>query len=349
MRIASTTVPTSFEHDSMMTFRLRSTCINSFSVSRPFISGINTSRMMKSGRSPLFTFSSASFPELTVSTSNPSTSSKVCKYFRMLGSSSTTRIFSFTAIDFPFRSEKTFGALALIHWQQKRKPTSCLRLARYPDLSAMCLNEPFRDRQPQTHSRRISVHAYKIFKYLLMMLGRDTRPRIRHAYFHAVWARQPEPAPFFHWSQGSHSPFPEMWCGPQRYAATARRVLQGVIKEIRSRLLHLLIIESECRNGRVKARVQLDPFTLKRLRPALGKFIQTVSQIVLAELQHQFPALQSRVVQEHRHQTHQAFATVLGLFQNIPLFVRQTPERTGQKKIVITLDHCERRFQFVRR
>ncbi len=97
--MASTTVPTSFEHESMMTLRLRSTCINSFNVSRPFNSGINTSRMMKSGRSPFFTFSSASLPELTASTSNPSTSSNVCKYFRILGSSSTTRIFSFTAID----------------------------------------------------------------------------------------------------------------------------------------------------------------------------------------------------------------------------------------------------------
>src|SRR5258708_4944844 len=265
MRIASTTVPASFEHDSMMTFRLRSTCINSFSVSSPFISGINTSRMMKSGRSPLFTFSSASFPELTVSTSNPSTSSKVCKYFRMLGSSSTTRIFSFTAIRFSLSIRKTFGALALIHRQQKRKLAARLRLARYPYLSAMCLDEPFRDCQPQTHSRRIPIHAHKIFKYLLMMLGRDTGPRIRHAYFHTVRARQPEPAPFFHWSQGGYTPFPEMRRSAQRYAATAGRMLQRVIKEIRSRLLHLLIIESECRNGRVKARVQLDPFALKRL------------------------------------------------------------------------------------
>src|SRR6266853_2945215 len=194
----------------MMTFRLRSTCINSFSVSRPFISGINTSRIMKSGRSPALTFARASLPELTVSTSNPSTSSKVCRYLRILGSSSTTRIFSFTAIRFSLSIRKTLRVLALIHWQQKRKLTSRLRLARYPYLSAMCLDEPFCDRQPQTHPRRIPVHAHKIFKYLLMMLGRDTGPRIRHAYFHTVRARQPEPAPFFHWSQGRHAPFPEM-------------------------------------------------------------------------------------------------------------------------------------------
>src|SRR5260370_3884061 len=174
----------------------------------------------------------------------------------------------------------------------------------------MCLNEPFRDRQPQPHSRRISVHAYKIFKYLLMMLGRDTRPRIRYAYFHTVRARQPEPAPFFHWSQRRHAPFPEMWCRPQRYAATARRMLQGVIKEIRSRLLHLLIIESECRTGGAKARVHLNTLTLKRLRPALGNFIQTVSQIVPAELQHHFPAPQSRLLQQHPPQTPYALPPV---------------------------------------
>src|SRR5260370_39968583 len=115
--------------------------------------------------------------------------------FECWGGQRQQEFFPLQQLEFPLRSEKLFGALALIHRQQKRKPTSRLRLARYPDLSAMCLNEPFRDRQPQTHSRRISVHAYKIFKYLLMMLSRDTRPRIRYAYFHAVWARQPEPAP----------------------------------------------------------------------------------------------------------------------------------------------------------
>src|SRR5437667_12539866 len=141
----------------------------------------------------------------------------------------------------------------------------------------MCLDEPFRDGQPQTHSRRIPVHAYKILKYLLMMLSRDTGPRIRYAYFHTVWTRQPKSAPLFHWRQRRHTPFPEMWCSAQRYAASTRRMLQCIIEEIRRRLLHFLIIESECWNGRVKARVQLDPFALKRFRPALGKFIQTIS------------------------------------------------------------------------
>src|SRR5260370_40254558 len=104
------------------------------------------------------------------------------------------------ALIFPF-DQKSLGVLALIHRQQKRKFASRLRLARYPYLSAMCLDEPFRDRQPQTHSGRISVHAYKILKYLLMMLGCNTGPRIRYAYFHAVRPRQPKPAPLFHLGQ----------------------------------------------------------------------------------------------------------------------------------------------------
>src|SRR5216683_1040900 len=90
----------------MITFRLRSSCINSFSVSSPFISGIKTSKIMKSGRSPALIFPSASLPELTVSTAKPSTSSSVCKYFLMLGSSSTTRIVSFTVIELSFAQDR---------------------------------------------------------------------------------------------------------------------------------------------------------------------------------------------------------------------------------------------------
>src|SRR5580700_9268581 len=57
--------------------------------------------MTKSGRSPVPMRSRASLPLETVSTSNPSTSSRVWRYLRMLGSSSTTRIFSLSAIVLP--------------------------------------------------------------------------------------------------------------------------------------------------------------------------------------------------------------------------------------------------------
>src|SRR6266436_1074341 len=86
--------------------RLQHRCIHSFSVSSPFISGIKTSKIMKSGRSPALIFPNASLPELTVSTAKPSTSSSVCKYFLMLGSSSTTRIVSFTAIELSFAKDR---------------------------------------------------------------------------------------------------------------------------------------------------------------------------------------------------------------------------------------------------
>ena len=96
--MASTTVVTSLEQESMIMFSVRSICISRCSVSSPSISVISTSRIMKLGRSPWLTRSSASFPLATVSTSWPSTSRSVLKYLRMLGSSSTTSIFSFFAI-----------------------------------------------------------------------------------------------------------------------------------------------------------------------------------------------------------------------------------------------------------
>src|SRR5438552_16876305 len=139
----------------------------------------------------------------------------------------------------------------------------------------MRLDEPLGDGQPQPHSRSVSVHAYEILKNLLMMLRCDARPRVRYAYFYAVGSRQPKPAPFFHRSQSRHAPFPEMRHGTQHNAASARRVLQCVIEQICGYLLFLLVIESECRNCRVKARIQFDAFALKRFRPAFGEPIET--------------------------------------------------------------------------
>ena len=124
-----------------------------------------------------------------------------------------------------------------------------------------------------------------------MMFRGDARPRIRYTYFHAVRARQPKSPPLFHRSQGRHAPLPEMRRGTQRDASPTRRMLQRVIEQIRRRLLYLLIIESERRDGRVEARIQLDAFALKRFRPAFRQLIETIPQIVLAKLQHQFPAL----------------------------------------------------------
>src|SRR5207302_246607 len=128
------------------------------------------------------------------------------------------------------------------------KSASRPRLALHPHLSAMRLDEPLGDGQPQPHSRSVSVHAYKILKNLLMMFRCDAGPRVRYAYFYAVRARQPKPAPLFHRSHGRHTPFPEMRHGTQRNAAPARRMLQCVIEQICGYLLYLLVIESECRD-----------------------------------------------------------------------------------------------------
>src|ERR1700730_5551346 len=187
MRIASTTVPTSFEQLSIIMLRERSSCSSSFSVSMPFISGMSTSRIIRSGRSPSLTFARTSLPEPTVSTSKPSTSNNVCKYFRILGSSSTTRIFSFTAIDSPSayrrlcRSATTnhsAGELSLIHRQKKRKFAAVGGFALHPDLTAMGLHEAFGDGEVQTHARRIAVDPDEILENFLVMFGRDSRSGI---------------------------------------------------------------------------------------------------------------------------------------------------------------------------
>src|SRR5579859_4477339 len=189
MRIASTTVPTSFEQDSIMTFRLRSACISSFNVSIPFSSGIRTSKMIKSGRSPPFTFAIASLPELTVSTSYPSTSSSVCKYFRILGSSSTTKILSLAAIALSLYLVPISQQLTLIHRQQKRESAPGLRLALHPDFPAMRLNQAFCDRQSEPHAGSVSVYPHEIFEYFLMVFGGDSPTRVRDGYFHAIRPR----------------------------------------------------------------------------------------------------------------------------------------------------------------
>src|SRR5580692_1839557 len=275
----------------MMTFRLRSACISSFSVSIPLSSGMRTSKIIKSGRSPPFTFAIASLPELTVSTSYPSTSRSVCKYFRMLGSSSTTRIFSLAAIEFSLYPSAVLQKLSLIHGQQKCEFASYFRLALDPDLPAMRLNKALRYRESETHPRSVAVHAHEIFKNLLMMLRRNPRSRVRHGNFHTIRPRQPESPPFFDWRHCRHAPLPEMRPGFQGHASARWRMFQRIVQKIRGRLLYFLVVEPERRNRWIEARIQLHPFALKSLRPPLRQLIQTIAKIILSKLQHQFSAL----------------------------------------------------------
>src|SRR5579883_2401367 len=323
--MASTTVPTSFEHDSITTFSVRSICINSLRVSIPFISSINTSRMMKSGRSPWLTFSIASFPEPTVSTSYPSTSSNFWRYFRMLGSSSTTRIFSFAAMPL-FLSVPD---LTLVHRQEESEPASRWRFTFHPNLSPMRLDQPLRNCKPQAHTRGVAIHTHEVFKNFLMMFRGNARPRVPYAHFHAVRPWQPEPSPLLQRGDRCDATFPKMRRGPKRHASARRRVLQSVIQEIRGRLLHLLIVESKCRNRRVKAGVQSHSFSLKGFGPALCQFVQAIAQIVFAQLQNELSAFQRGVVEEHRDETHKPFAALFGFLQDVLLLLGQLAQRTS--------------------
>src|SRR5579862_8366027 len=115
----------------------------------------------------------------------------------MLGSSSTTRIFSLTCMCLPlFPAQNQFSGL--IHRQQKRESTSSLRFALYPNLSPVRLNQPFRNRQSQAHTRGVPVNANEVLKNFLVMFRRNPCPGVRNAYFHAVWSRQAESPAFFY-------------------------------------------------------------------------------------------------------------------------------------------------------
>src|ERR1700726_982262 len=208
MRMASTTVPTSLEQLNMMMFRLRSSCKSSLSVSMPFISGISTSKMIRSGRSPSLILARTSLPEPTVSTSKPSTSNSVCKYLRILGSSSTTSIFSFTAIDLslcaptqilPAQPKMIPKELRLIHRQQKRKLAAIGGFALHPDLPPVRLHQAFGDGQAQAHSGGIAVHAHEVLEDFLVMLRRDSRSGIGYRHFHAVRPWQTKAPAFLGW------------------------------------------------------------------------------------------------------------------------------------------------------
>src|SRR5580704_8150221 len=292
MRIASTTVPTSLEQLSMMMFRLRSSCSSSLSVSMPFISGISTSRMMRSGRSPSLTLARTSLPEPTVSTSKPSTSSSVCKYLRMLGSSSTTRIFSFTAIGLspciPLLNAVQLSdirtELSLIHGQKKREPAAVSGFAFDPNFPAMRLHQALGDRQAQTHTRSIAVHADEIFENLLVMFRGDPWAGIGDGHFHAVRTRQTEASAFLGWQSLGDATFPEMRQRPKRDTPPRWRMLQRVVQKIGGGLLHLLIVKAKVWNGRIKGRFQSHAFALESFQPALGEFIEAIAQVVFAQL-----------------------------------------------------------------
>src|SRR5260370_28821926 len=103
----------------------------------------------------------------------------------MLGSSSTTRILSFSDMGPAFILPNLIR-LTIIYRQQKRKGTAPPRLAIHPNLAAMRLHQPLGDRQAKAHAGRGAVHAHEILENLLVMFGGDPRAGIRYGNPYAV-------------------------------------------------------------------------------------------------------------------------------------------------------------------
>src|SRR5580704_11448191 len=229
----------------------------------------------------------------------------------MLGSSSTTRIFSLTAISLSLKSGEAWDTrsatekivLALIHRQQEGELAPVLGFALDPNLAAVRLNKALCDRETQAHAGRVAIDADEILENFLMMLGRYARARIFHRDFHAVRARQTEAAALLRRNRFRDAAFPEMGRCSQRNRSTGGRVFQRVVEQIRGGLLHLLIIETEIWNRWIKCGVEPNAFAQKRFLPALGEFVETIAQIIFAKLQNQLAAFERRVIQEHRHET----------------------------------------------
>ena len=130
-----------------------------------------------------------------------------------------------------------------------------------------------------------------------------------------------------------------MRLGTQRNGAARRRVLQRVVQQIRHRLLHLLVVERQCRCFRRIESVQAHILAHECFAPAGFDFGQAVSKIVFPQVHHELAALERRIIQEHRNQAHQALATFFRFLQDVLLFPGQLAERARQQQIVISLDH----------
>src|ERR1700688_164929 len=125
-------------------------------------------------------------------------------------------------------------------------------LAFDPDFAAMRLNKPLGDGQAQAHPGGIAIHSDEIFKYFLVMFRGDTWTGIRNADFHAVGAWQPEPPAFLSGRHPSYTALPKMRSRAQRDASARGGMFQRIVQQVRRGLLHLLIIKSKSRNGRVE-------------------------------------------------------------------------------------------------
>src|SRR5487761_110927 len=194
--MASTTVLTSFEQESMITFSPRSIWISRRSVSNP------------------------SLPLAPAVTSNPSTSSRVWRYLRMLGSSSIIKIFSFSATTSARAFNPSRIAVRLdFHWQQKLERPSAPRLTVHPDFSVMRLNQALGNRKPQPHPGRRRIDAHKVLENFLMKFRRNPHARIRHGNQHAVHLRTSRRASLSRQSDRRDAELPKVPLRPQYHRA----------------------------------------------------------------------------------------------------------------------------------
>src|ERR1700752_3331457 len=123
----------------------------------------------------------------------------------MLGSSSTTKMRSFSAMSarflnsyFPFtapvhRSRRELGiclmptgCLILLRRQKDVERGTAAQFAVHPDLSAMGVHQSFGNGQSQAHSGRGAVHTHEILENFLMILRGDALAVIRHANLHRI-------------------------------------------------------------------------------------------------------------------------------------------------------------------
>src|ERR1700693_289524 len=132
-----------------------------------------------------------------------------------------------------------------------------------PDFAAMRLNKPLGDGQAQAHAGSVAIHSHEIFKNLLVMLRGDAWAGIGYADFHAVGAWKPETAAFLSRRHTGYATLPKMRSGVQRDASACGRMLQGIVQEVSRGLLHLLIIKSKSRNGRVETGIKFHAFALE--------------------------------------------------------------------------------------
>src|ERR1019366_9395516 len=175
----------------------------------------------------------------------PSTSSSVPRFFRMLGSSSTTRIRSFSDI-YP-TSILLQIQLHIVYRQKERKGTAPSGFAIHPNLASMRLHQALGDCQSEAHPRGCAVHTNKILEDLLVMLGGDSRAGIRYGNLDAVGRLRARATAVERLNLFRRAAFPEIEFGAQCHLTTRGGMFRCVVEEIGNRLLHFLVIEFENR------------------------------------------------------------------------------------------------------